>query len=66
MANLPPGVTRGTAGPATLSSDVIQQKNIEQESNAMQPVEPRIKSSTGKTLLPFNITPPRITVSYNF
>ncbi|XP_011494922.1 PREDICTED: LIM domain-containing protein jub isoform X2 [Ceratosolen solmsi marchali] len=60
ITSLPPGVTSGVAGPVILSDGVpMIQKHEELETEMRTLINPPIKPSLGKGLLPYNITPPR-------
>ncbi|XP_008202623.1 LIM domain-containing protein jub isoform X2 [Nasonia vitripennis] len=58
ITSLPPGVTSGVAGPVVLNDGVpMLQKHVELDSEPR--VNPPIKPTLGKGLLPYNVTPPR-------
>jgi LIM domain-containing protein len=60
ITSLPPGVTSGVAGPVVLNDGVpMIQKHGEVEGEVRASMNPPIKPSLGKGLLPYNITPPR-------
>lgn len=65
ITSLPPGVTSGVAGPVYLSGGVPQlQKAADVKPETPKSVTPPIKPAPGKGLLPYNVTPPRPSVSF--
>lgn len=64
ITSLPPGVTSGVAGPVYLSGGVPQlQKTTDVRPETPKSITPPIKPAPGKGLLPYNVTPPRPSVS---
>ena len=64
ITSLPPGVTSGVAGPVFLNAGVpMLQRATVPEPELRSSVSPPIKPVPGKGLLPYNVTPPRPSVS---
>ena len=65
ITSLPPGVTSGVAGPVFLNAGVpVLQKAMEPKPELQSSVSPAMKHVPGKGLLPYNVTPPRPSVSF--
>ena len=64
ITSLPPGVTSGVAGPVFLNAGVpVLQRAVEPEIDLRRSASPSVKTVPGKGLLPYNVTPPRPSVT---